>query len=116
MAVVNFDPNFTMCLHQARKTIRCTFGLLDYRKTVEVAIAGNAIGFSCIEAAIVEIYEQSEEAGEARIDLVRESDGEVLICIDDEDRGYDWLCDMLIAAEIIGIEPIDGGLNMLAAS
>lgn len=50
----------------------------------------------------MQIYEDVEETG---IVLKRESDGDTLLCEDDEGRGEDWLKDMLIAAEIIAIAP-----------
>lgn len=102
VTVINFDPNMNYCGNMAMKTVRLTFGCWDYRLTVERTVGGNCSGLDNIETAIGSYYDDVYDTG---ITLTRESDGETLLCEDDEDRGEDWLKDMLIAAEIIAIAP-----------
>jgi hypothetical protein len=46
-----------------------------------------------------------DDVGDKGIVLKRESDGDTLLCEDDEGQGEDWLKEMLIAAEIIAVAP-----------
>ncbi|WP_315921877.1 DUF5406 family protein [Mesorhizobium sp. SP-1A] len=100
--VINFDPNMNCSGNMSTKTIRMTFGVWDYRLIKEITVGGNGAGFHNIDSALMQLYEDVEETG---IVLKRESDGETLLCEDDDDQGEDWLKDMLIAAEIIAIAP-----------
>lgn len=100
--VINFDPNMNYSGNMSYKTIRLTFGVWDYRLTKEVTVGGNGSGFHNIDSALMQVYEEVEAKG---IVLKRESDGETLLCEDDEGNGEDWLKEMLIAAEIIAIAP-----------
>ncbi len=108
-AVMNYDPNFTLCGRMAKQTVRLTFGQWQYRGTFDVTVMGNISGLSVIESAIERLYESlpydKDPFGNgvyARIML-----GE-LINDDEDQREEEWLSDMLISAEIIKIEPEPG--------
>ena len=101
---MNYDPNMTSSGRMAKQTVRLTFGCWDYRKTVETVVGGNCTGFNVIDTAVGRVYEElPEERGAVYIVLERGDD--TLYCDADEERGEEWLRDMLIAAEIVAIEP-----------
>lgn len=113
---LNYDPNFAHSM--AKKTVRVTLGSWDYRKVIDVTIGGNTIGLSVIESACRSIWEDlpvvgsdvfPEEGGIAQLVMTRPSEdgsGEDTLIIDDEDeRGEDWIADMVLAAEIVSIVP-----------
>ncbi|ELD0487545.1 DUF5406 family protein [Escherichia coli] len=107
---MNYDPNLTSCGRMTKQTVRLTFGLWTYRETFEVTIGGNLTGLDVISCAIESLYEtlpyeeiQDEYTGETGIMATVNIGG--LICTDEEISGELWLAGMLIAAEIISIEP-----------
>lgn len=102
--VMNYDPNLCNSGNMAKQRVRLTFGLWEYRKVIEIEQGGNCKGLTVIEAAVENVYAELEGGDTPRIELVS-ADGSTLECEDDEDRGEDWLQDMLIAAEIVSIQP-----------
>lgn len=102
--IMDYDPNLTNSGKRAKQTVRLTFGQWDYRATREVVVGGNCTGRSVIDSAVWRAYEELEGDRSPRIELTR-ANGDTLLCTDDEDRGEDWLSDMLVAAEIIAIVP-----------
>ena len=103
--IINFDPNMTLCGHIAKQVVSMTFGLWEYRGTFEVEVCGNLTGLDVIRSAIETLYESLpytelpfDKGGYATITL-----GE-LISDDEDQRGKEWLSEMLISAEIISIE------------
>ncbi|EFJ2828368.1 DUF5406 family protein [Escherichia coli O21:H21] len=109
-AIMNYDPNMTLCGRIAKQTVRLTLGQWEYRETFEVAVVGNLTGLDVIRSAIENLYEglPYEEIHNAKTGstevyaTVRIGD---LECTDEELLGEYWLESMLIAAEIISIEP-----------
>ncbi|EAW1350510.1 hypothetical protein AXP45_21240 [Salmonella enterica subsp. enterica] len=108
--IMNYDPNLTSCGRMAKQTVRLTFGLWEYRETFEVTVGGNLTGLDIISCAIESLYAtlpyeevQGEFAGGTDI-MVTINIGE-LICQDEDLSGESWLAGMLVAAEIISIEP-----------
>lgn len=102
---INFDPNMTLSGHIAKQVVSMTFGLWEYRGTFEVEVCGNLTGLEVIHSAIEKLYESLpytelpfDKGGYATITL-----GE-LISDDEDQRGEEWLSEMLISAEIISIE------------
>lgn len=112
--IMNYDPNMTMCGRLAKQTVRLTFGQWEYRETFEVTVGGNLTGLDVISCAVESIYESlpcekilNMDAGE--MDIVATIQIGELECMDEDVLGEEWLAGMLIAAEIISIEP-DGKL------
>ena len=118
MPEMNYDPNLTTCGGMATQTVRLTFGMWEYRKTMEVEVGGNCTGLTVIDCAVGIAYEQLEQLGVygskqtyAVINMPKIDDPEeILECDEGSDgwdrlRGDDWLKDMLISAEIIAIRP-----------
>ncbi len=113
---MDYDPNLTLCGRMALQKVRLTFGLWEYRKTIEVEVGGNCTGLSVIDCAVGIAHDQLEER-KSRFGTERYSSYSVILmhdisapdqeleCSDYCLRGEDWLKDMLIAAEIISIEP-----------
>lgn len=108
--VMNYDPNLTLCGRMAKQTVRLTFGLWEYRETLEVTVGGNLTGLDVISCAIESLYEtlpyeevRNERTGGTDI-MATINIGE-LTCQDEDLSGELWLAGMLISAEIISIEP-----------
>ncbi|MCY1382142.1 hypothetical protein D9M69_701290 [compost metagenome] len=97
----------------AVQTVRLTFGMWDYRAVMEVKIGGNCTGLTVIDSAVENAYETLEQRGNYGSDdtyavlyLAKPSaPDQVLECGDDEGHGDEWLKDMLVAAEIVSIQP-----------
>lgn len=112
---LNYDPNLTYCGRRAVQRVRLTFGQWDYRKTMEVEVGGNCLGMTVINCAVGIAYDRLEQRGihgsdetYAVVMLQKlDSQEEELECCDEENHGDEWLRDMLIAAEILSIEPRD---------
>lgn len=109
-AVMNYDPNFTLCGRMAKQTVRLTFGQWQYRTSMEVVVGGNCNGLSVIECAVGLAYEQLDGVpffndDTAEDDLMKVINIGDLQCSDEWLEGEDWLKGMLISAEIINIEP-----------
>lgn len=97
---MNYDPNLVRCGRMATQTVKLVFGQWDYRKEVLIDVSGNCTGLVVIDVAIDNFY---QECGD-EIELT-DANENVLICEDDEQKGEDWLKDMLISAEILSITP-----------
>ncbi|MGE4335342.1 MAG: DUF5406 family protein [Pigmentiphaga sp.] len=105
---MNYDPNMTNSGRMAKQTVRLTFGMWEYRKTVETEVGGNCTGLTVIDCAVSNAYEELPENRYGTAYLVMESladPEDTLQCEDDEDQREDWLKDMLVGAEIIAIRP-----------
>ncbi len=108
MNVMNYDPNMTNSGRMAKQTVRLTFGMWEYRKTVETEVGGNCTGLTVIDCAVSNVYEELPENRYGATYLVMKSladPEDTLQCEDDEDQGGYWLKDMLVGAEIIAIRP-----------
>lgn len=106
---MNYDPNLTCSGRMAKQKVKLTFAKWEYSVTMETEVGGNCTGLSVIECAVGRIYEELPLVKYGRheipsITLFKEN-GDTLTCDDDEDKGDDYLKDMLIAAEITGIQP-----------
>lgn len=101
-AMMNYDPNMVHCGRITKQTVRLTFGQWKARCVKEVVVGGNCTGLTVIETAIESLYDKLPDKT-----LVMEDLDDTLECSDDEDRGEEWLKDMLVAAEIISIEPYE---------
>ncbi|WP_260679826.1 DUF5406 domain-containing protein [Serratia liquefaciens] len=109
-AVMNYDPNLTLCGRMAKQSVRLTFGQWQYRTSMEVVVGGNCNGLSVIECAVGLAYEQLGSVSffnddTAEDDLMKVINIGELQCLDEWLEGEDWLKGMLISAEIINIEP-----------
>ena len=105
---MDYDPNLTNSGRMAKQTVRLTFGMWEYRKTVETEVGGNCTGLTVIECAVDNVFESLPENHYGAPYLVMQSlknPEDTLQCEDDEDHGDEWLKDMLISAEIIAIRP-----------
>ena len=106
---MNYDPNLTMSGNMAKQTVKLTFGIWEYRKEMLVEIKGNTNGLSVIRAAVSFAFDDLpfEKHGREEITYIVLIKGEdEMRCDDDEDKGEDWLENMLVGAEIISIVPL----------
>jgi len=101
---MNYDPYMVCSGNMALQTVRLTFAQRDYKKTFEAKIGGNCTGLTVIEAAINNVYDNlPRKLGATLLVLER---GEDTLEVGDEDGAEDdWLKRMLVAAEIVAIEP-----------
>ncbi|EFJ8857328.1 DUF5406 family protein [Escherichia coli] len=107
---MNYDPNLTSCGRMAKQTVRLTFGLWEYRETFEVTVGGNLTGLDVISCAIESLYatlpyEETLNERTEETDIMATINIGGLTCQDEDLSGELWLAGMLIAAEIISIEP-----------
>lgn len=108
----NYDPNMTSSGRMAVQTVELVFQLWDYKATYVQTVGGNCTGLTVIETAVSNVYESlpnselvSEEDDCAELKLTKIGGDEILTCCDEDERGEDWLRDMLVSATIISIEP-----------
>lgn len=102
---MNYDPNLTSCGSKVKQTVKLTFGMWEYRAEMTVVIGGNCNGLTIIEAAVGDAFEKLCDDEDFAQIIMTMPNGDRLTCEDDEGRGEDWLGKMLIAAEILSIEP-----------
>jgi len=107
---MDYDPNLTLCGRMATQRVRLTFGSWQYRHSMEVNVGGNCTGLTVIKAAVEQAYVElpyTMRLGEGLVAkmTLTDQEGDSLLCEDDELRGENWLTDMLVAAEIISIQP-----------
>lgn len=107
--IMNYDPNLTLCGRVALQTVRLTFGLWTYRRQIEVQVGGNCTGLSVIDTAVESAYEQLLGDHPVACIEMTDAEGNTLSTCDDEERDYEWMKDMLVAAEITAIEPSSFG-------
>ena len=107
MSEMNYDPNLVCSGRFADHKIKLTFGQWDYRAEMIAEVGGNCMGLTVIESAVSEAYDQlpTMHSYELKFITLKNSAGDALQCEDDCDEGEDWLGKMLVAAEIISIEP-----------
>ena len=101
---MNYDPNMTNSGRMAKQTVNLVFQQWDYTAEIEQVVGGNCTGLSVIDCAVCNAYECLDADRNTPFILMTNPGGEVLHCGDDEDRGEDWLKDMLVRAEIVSIE------------
>lgn len=88
----------------AEQKVRVTFMAWDYSVVKEAIVVGNCRGMTILDSAIERIYDDLPtipyyDEG-ARL-VMHNPKGDELECDDDEMRGYDWLKDMAVSAEIV---------------
>lgn len=102
--MMNYDPNMTNSGRMAKQTVKLTFQLWEYKTEIEEVVGGNCTGLTVIEAAITNAYDRLAPDRGVPIIMLTNSNGDQLECGDEEDKGEDWLGDMLVKAEITAIE------------
>lgn len=106
----NYDPNLFCSGNRAKQSIRITFGMWHYRKVMEVDFHSNISGLDAIKCAVEHILDGLPRVGCSPADqipriVLEAENGDTLICDDDEDQWDVWLFQMVIAAEIIAVQP-----------
>lgn len=102
---MNYDQNLVFCGGMVKQTVRLTFGMWKYRAEIDTVVEGNCLGLEVIESAVESVYENLTEDRHGTKELVMKNDeGTSLQCCDEEEAGEDWLKNMLVKAEIVGIE------------
>lgn len=103
--MMNYNPNMTCSGRMAKQVVRLTFGQWEFRKTIDVTVGGNCTGLGVIDSAVGIAFDKLDSDGYSGVFIVMgRADGETLRVQDDEERGDDWLKDMIISAEIVSIE------------
>lgn len=103
---MDYDPNITCSGRFAKQTVKLVFGQWDYRAEFTQVVGGNCTGLSVIDCAIGSVNDSLEKEGSIYYFIMKNEAGEEMQVSDDEDRGLEWLNDMLISAEIISIEAV----------
>ncbi|MBE5254567.1 DUF5406 family protein [Mixta mediterraneensis] len=107
MSEMNYDPNLVCSGKFANQKVKLTFGQWDYRAEIIAEVGGNCMGMTVIESAVEDAYDRLPTVHSYNLKYLslHNKNGDVLECPDDCDEGDDWLAKMLVAAEIISIEP-----------
>lgn len=96
----NFDPNMNLSGNVSIKTVKLTFGVWEYRYSIEIEARGNTSGLDVIRHATDLAYEKLYDGFEMTC-----GNGDTLLVEDDEGQEENWLYDMLISAEISSMVP-----------
>jgi len=99
---MNYDPN--RAYNMTIQKVKLVFGRHEYRKIVETIVGGNCLGFTVIEAAIENIYDDLETEDDIPKITLSTDDGNTLELSDEMFEGSDWLKNLVISATIISIE------------
>jgi hypothetical protein len=83
-----------------KQVVALTVQQWDYFHVFTVEVGGNCLGMSVIDCAVGILYERLD----GRLVLKRVN-GDTLECTDEEDRGDDWLKNMITSAQIIEWKP-----------
>ena len=98
----NYDPNITRRMN--KQTVKLTLAMWEYRAERTVTVNSNCSGLEVVKAAVRVLYESLAPDPEDCPMIPLEAHGDTLTCKDDEERGEDWLEEMVIAAEILSLE------------
>ncbi|MEX0305640.1 MAG: DUF5406 family protein [Leisingera sp.] len=98
---LNLDPNMNLSGRMSEKTIRLTFGMWDYRKTVEVKVGGNCSGLFNIKRAVDTAFEDHFPG----LIVLERANGDKLECTDSCEQETEWLAEMLVSAAVIAVAP-----------
>lgn len=97
----HYDPNTVHDLDTAQEW-ELRFSQWDYHCEHTVTCRSNCGGLMDIQHAVDQLYTELPEnaRGQAAITL-KDADGEELYCEDLDERGEDWLADMLTGARFL---------------
>jgi hypothetical protein len=102
--IKEYSPNIKWG-HQHVEVVLMQWG---YSKTIKVDVGGNCHGMSVIDCAagIIcdQLYDEAEVDGAITL-VLENAAGDTLLCEDEEDRGLDWIKDMIVSAQIVGWTP-----------
>lgn len=100
--IAEYDPAIT----RQRQTVEIMLMQWDHSAVFKVSVGGNCHGMDVIECAIGNIFESLpvDEYGLPNVMLTSPT-GNTLFCVDDDERGEDWLKNMIVSAKILGYEP-----------
>jgi hypothetical protein len=96
---MKYDSNLCLCGRMAKQTVELTFQVDDYFAKHTTTIGGNALGFSVIESAVENVFDDlGGEDGELKL---KRANGDELLC----ELWEHELKDMLVEARITSIKP-----------
>lgn len=102
--IEEYSPNICW----GKQTVEITLKQWRYAATFKVEIGGNCRGFEVLETAIGTLfeglYDPSNPTDVARV-VLKDSNGDTLLCSDDEDEGEAWLKPMVVSVAIVGWTP-----------
>jgi hypothetical protein len=97
----NYDISHRWGFH----VVKVTFQQWEYKTTVTTKVGGNCKGMTILETAIGNIYEQMGDQGDPDTICLKSPNGDTLYCTDDEQRGEEWLKDMVVAVTVTDFVP-----------
>jgi len=105
---MNYDPNLTNSGRMATQTVKLEFQLWESKAYYEIKVGGNCTGLTVIDCAVSNLYDKLPslyENADLPYILLEDEKGNTLETADEDEKGEDWLKDMLVKAEIVKIEP-----------
>ena len=104
---MNYDPNLTSSGNMADQKVKLTFAQWEYRVEMTATVGGNCTGLTVIRSAVGSAFDtlpyRTDGPHEITSIVMTNAAGDTLECEDEDERGEDWLADMLIGAEIVSI-------------
>lgn len=100
--IAEYDPD----IRWQKQAVEITLMQWDHSAVFRVSVGGNCHGMDVIDCAIGIIFESlpEDEYGLPKVTLTGPT-GDTLPCVDDDERGEDWLKNMIVSAKILGYEP-----------
>jgi hypothetical protein len=100
--ISDYNPN----IEWGKRTVEIVLMQWAYKATFTLDVGGNCTGFSVIESAVGNLYEQLlGDADFARVTLTNAT-GDTLLCEDEEEEEEDvWLQRMVVSAQIVAWTP-----------
>lgn len=100
----DYDPNDAKSMSTVH-VVKVTLQQWEYKKSFIVEIGGNCAGFTNMDTAIDLVLEKLYDPRSDSYHVVlMDVDGNELITEDDEYMEEEWLKDMVVAIEIIGVK------------
>lgn len=100
--ITTYDP----AIDPAQITYRLVFMQWGYRAEHTATVRGHVMGMNSLQAALSQFHDRLSVDDLIPANMVlTDAAGDTLLVDDDEQREEDWLAEMLVAAEIISVEP-----------
>lgn len=103
--IKEYSPN----IEWGKQKVEIVLMQWGYKGKFAVEVGGNCRGMSVIDCAISILYEsflpkEGDDDAPCRFELKNRKGGK-LLCADDEDRGDDYIKNMVVSAQIVGWTP-----------
>jgi hypothetical protein len=100
--IANYSPN----TRWGQQHVEVTFKMWTYSATRTVTVGGNCLGFTVLEAAVSQIYDDlRSKGGDMATIILTDPAGKEMEAQDDEDKEDEWLKAMVVSLRIVAYDP-----------